>query len=393
MRLPKGFVASGVEAGIKKGRVDLAMFYAPEGANAAAIFTTNRFKAAPVILAREGLQKSSGRVSAVLINAGCANAMTGKKGLDAARRIRKNLAGIIECDTQEVFLASTGTIGIPLPETLILQALPAAINSLSTSGLDSASKAILTTDTGTKVASAHFMWKGKRGTITGVAKGAGMIHPNMATMLVFIMTDAPATHKFLKIAIKQASDKSFHAISVDGDTSTNDTVLIMASGKLGGNQMTDVKDSPEFCDALTKVCRSLAYMIVRDGEGASRVMEIQIEGALSNKEAKLAAHAVATSPLVKTALHGGDPNWGRIMAAVGRSGARFIADRTSLKVGNMLMVKQGEPTAYSEERAASIFAKERVSVIVNLGSGHGTASIMTCDIGHNYVSLNAEYRT
>lgn len=393
MRLPKGFFASGVKAGIKKERPDLALIHAPDGANAAAIFTTNRFKAAPVILAQEGLGKSRGKVRAALINVGSANAMTGKKGLDAARRIRSKLACILQCKTQEVFLASTGTIGLPLPEALISKALPAAISGLTVSGIDSASRAILTTDSGPKVASAQFSWDGKKGTITGIAKGAGMIHPNMATMLVFIMTDAAATPGFLKTAIKRASDESFHAISVDGDTSTNDTVLVMASGKLGGRTMTDIDEAPEFGSALLRVCKSLAYMIVRDGEGALRVMEIQVRGAASVKEARLAANTVATSPLVKTALFGGDPNWGRILAAVGRSGARFAANRTSLRVGDMLLVDRGEPVVYSEKRAAKIFSKERVPVVVDLGSGNGSAFAMTCDLGHNYVSLNADYRT
>jgi glutamate N-acetyltransferase/amino-acid N-acetyltransferase len=300
---------------------------------------------------------------------------------------------MLECDQNEVFLASTGTIGLPLQEALISGALPEAVKGLSPDGVDAASRAILTTDIGPKVALKTFKWHGRTGMVTGVAKGAGMIHPDMATMLVFIMTDAPAGPEFLKSALKAAVDKSFHSISVDGDTSTNDTVLLMASGRLAGPEMKSVSEASGFMKALTDVCRSLAWMVVRDGEGAERVMEISVKGARSDREASRAAHAVATSPLVKTALHGGDPNWGRILAAVGRSGARFSAGRVSLKVGDLVLVENGEPAIYREEKAARIFSRERVPVSIDLGAGSCKAFLMTCDLGHDYVTLNADYRT
>jgi glutamate N-acetyltransferase / amino-acid N-acetyltransferase len=224
----------------------------------------------------------------------------------------------------------------------------------------------------------------------GVAKGAGMIHPNMATMLGFVMTDADITAAALQKCLKQAVDQSFNSISVDGDTSTNDTVLLLASGKLGNTRTAPLDD---FQRALDTLCRQLAWMIVRDGEGAIRVMEIEVTGAKSARDARLAAHAIATSPLVKTALHGGDPNWGRILAAVGRSGATFSVKRVSLRVGAVTLVRDGQPAVYREKDAARVFTRERVPVHVDLGGGSGRAVLFTSDLGHDYVSLNADYRS
>ncbi|MDL1952060.1 bifunctional ornithine acetyltransferase/N-acetylglutamate synthase, partial [Acidobacteria bacterium ACD] len=263
----------------------------------------------------------------------------------------------------------------------------------SAEGLDAVSRAILTTDVGPKVAQATYAWRGRRGRIVGVAKGAGMIHPDMATMLAFVLTDAPATPAFLKAALVAACAVSFNAISVDGDTSTNDTVLLLASGSLGGGEMTSLDEAKGFVESLTKVCRELAWKIVRDGEGASRVMEIAVTGARSARDARLAAHAVATSPLVKTALAGGDPNWGRILAAVGRSGARFSPRKVSLRVGRLALVVAGEPAAYAEKDAARIFRQERVPLAIDLGAGNGTATLLASDLGHDYVSCNADYRS
>src|SRR3954471_16929851 len=327
MKLPKGFLASGVRAGIRKKRPDLGLIVAEDGASAAAVFTKNRFQAAPVVLSKSALKKSGGRVKGVVVNAGCANAVTGTEGTSAAKRVRSRTAELLRCSEEEVFLASTGVIGVVLPDKKVRDSLPDAITRLSSGGADAFSQAILTTDVGPKVAQATYTVGGKRGRVVGVAKGAGMIHPNMATMLGFVMTDAALDPAALKRALTIAVDQSFNAISVDGDTSTNDTVLLMASGKLGNNARADIAD---FQTALNRVCRDLAWMIVRDGEGATRVMEIDVRGARNDREARLAAHAIATSPLVKTALHGGDPNWGRILAAVGRSGARFSVKRVSL---------------------------------------------------------------
>lgn len=393
MRLPAGFLASGVRAGIRKRRPDLALIVAENGATAAALFTKNRFQAAPVTLSRAAMRRSGGHLRAVVINAGCANAITGRSGLEAARRVQTRASELIGCPRQEVFLASTGVIGTPLPDALIRSALPGAVTRLSVSGLEAASHAILTTDIGPKVAQASFVCNGRRGRVVGVAKGAGMIHPDMATMLAFIMTDAPATPALLKSILREAADESFHAISVDGDTSTNDTVLLMASGRIGGPVLDHMESALEFRRAITKVCRDLAYMIVRDGEGATRVMEIRIERARTPREARLAAHAVSTSPLVKTALAGGDPNWGRILAAAGRSGARFSTNRVNLSVGSIPLVVKGTPADYREKDAAREFARGRVVVTLDLAIGHAAASSLTCDLTHDYITMNSDYRS
>jgi len=387
MKLPKGFLASGIRAGIRKKRPDLGLIVAETGANAAAVFTQNRFQAAPVVLAKASLKKTGGRVKAVVVNAGCANAVTGKPGLDAAKRVRSRAAQLLRCDPDEIFLASTGVIGVVLPDKKVTEALPDAVARLSPGGIEALSHAILTTDVGPKVAQSSFAAGGKRARVVGVGKGAGMIHPNMATMLAFVMTDATLEPKTLQHCLKIAVDQSFNAISVDGDTSTNDCVLLMASGQAG------LPDLHEFQRALNAVCRDLAWMIVRDGEGATRVMELEVRGARNEREAKLAAHAVATSPLVKTALHGGDPNWGRILAAVGRSGARFSIKRVSLNAGAVTLVRNGDPAEYREKDAARVFARERVPITLDLGSGNARAVILSSDLGHDYVSLNADYRS
>jgi glutamate N-acetyltransferase/amino-acid N-acetyltransferase len=391
MKLPKGFLASGVRAGIRKKRPDLGLIVVEGGANAAAVFTQNRFQAAPIVLAKSSLKKSGGRVKAVVVNAGCANAVTGRPGLEAAKRVRRRAAGLLRCHTDEIFLASTGVIGVVLPDKKVTEALPDSVARLSSGGIAALSHAILTTDVGPKVAQATFNIGGKRARIVGVAKGAGMIHPNMATMLAFVMTDAALTPATLKRALKKAVDGSFNAISVDGDTSTNDCVLLLASGKVG--RIESASHIADFQRALNAVCRELAWMIVRDGEGATRVMELEVRGARNDREAKLAAHAVATSPLVKTALYGGDPNWGRILAAVGRSGARFSVRRVSLTAGPVTLIRNGDPAEYREKDAARIFARERVPITLDLGSGTARAVILASDLSHDYVSLNADYRS
>ncbi|MEO8586725.1 MAG: bifunctional glutamate N-acetyltransferase/amino-acid acetyltransferase ArgJ [Acidobacteriota bacterium] len=395
MRLPKGFLAAGVRAGIRKDkkRLDLALLVAPKGANAAALFTRNRFQAAPVVLGARDLERSGGRVRAVVVNAGCANAITGTPGMDAARRVRDEAAKLLGAPKREVLVSSTGVIGVVLPDAKVRASLPEAKARLSASGLEAASRAILTTDVGPKVAQASFVLGGRKGRVVGVAKGAGMIHPNMATMLAFVMTDAAASPAYLKAALRSAADESFNAISVDGDTSTNDTLLVMASGEMGGRELRKPGEGAPFRAALTRVCRALAWMMVRDGEGATRVLDITIAGARSAGEAKAAAHVIATSPLVKTALSGGDPNWGRILAAVGRSGAYFSPARVSLTLGPLVLVKNGLPAPYREREAARIFSRELVPIVVDLGAGTAKARKLSCDLGHAYVSVNADYRS
>ena len=390
MRLPKGFLASGIRAGIRKKRPDLGMIVATDGATAAAVFTQNRFQAAPVVLSKAALRKSGNRVKAVVVNAGCANAVTGIEGTNAAKRVRSRTAELLGCPEEQVFMASTGVIGVVLPDNKIRVSLPDAIARLSSGGIEALSHAILTTDVGPKVAQASFTIGGKRARVVGVAKGAGMIHPNMATMLGFVMTDANIDAAALQKALKIAVDQSFNAISVDGDTSTNDTVLLLASGKAANAVKADLAD---FQRALNTVCRDLSWMIVRDGEGATRVMEVQVIGARSEKDAKLAAHAVATSPLVKTALHGGDPNWGRIIAAVGRSGARFATKKVSVIAGSIVLMRDGNPAQYSEKDASKVFTRERVPITIDLGGGSATAVVLSSDFGHDYISINTDYRS
>lgn len=393
MKLPKGFLASGVRAGIRKKRPDLALIVAENGANAAAVFTKNRFQAAPVVISKRSLQKSGGVVKAVVVNAGCANAVTGIEGDAAAKRVQKRAAELLDCPTEQIFMCSTGVIGVVLPDKKVRDFLPDAVTRLSEGGLEAASHAILTTDVGPKVVSVNFTWRGKRAKLTGFAKGAGMIHPNMATMLAFLMTDIAVSPAVLKTLLKETVDETFNTISVDGDTSTNDTVLLMASGALGGAELNSVKDAAAFRDALREVCKKLAWMIVRDGEGAIRVMETNVTGAKTLNDAKLAAHAISTSPLVKTALHGGDPNWGRIIAALGRSGARFSTRRVSLSIGRVALLRNGLPVPYQEKDVAKLLQKESVHLTIDLGAGTATTSMLTCDLGHDYVALNADYRS
>lgn len=394
MNLPKGFLGSAVAAGLrKKPGLDVALLAAPGGASAAAVFTRNRFQAAPVILSRASLKKSRGRVKAVVVNAGCANAVTGAEGLAAARRVQERAADLVGCPREEVFVASTGVIGVVLPDEKVTTSLPDAFARLSVGGIEAVSRAILTTDAAPKVARATFRHGGRTCRVLGVAKGAGMIHPNMATMLAFVTTDVPASPALLQAALKEAVDGSFNAISVDGDTSTNDTVLLLASGAASGPELRSLDGAVAFRSALAKVCGELAWRIVRDGEGARRVMEISIEGAATEREARVAAHAVATSQLVKTALYGGDANWGRILAAIGRSGARISTRRVSLRVGRLLLVKDGAPTGYREAAAAKEFARERVPLVADLGVGKARARLLASDLGHEYVAENADYRS
>jgi glutamate N-acetyltransferase/amino-acid N-acetyltransferase len=393
MKLPKGFVASGVRAGIRKKRPDLALIVAEKGANAAAVFTKNVFQAAPVVLSKRALQKSGGVVKGVVINAGCANAVTGVEGVAAAKRVQKKTAELLGCPEEQIFLCSTGVIGVVLPDAKVRTFLPDAISRLSPGGLEAASHAILTTDVGPKTVSVNFNWDGKRAKLVGFAKGAGMIHPNMATMLGFLMTDIAVEPAVLKTLLKEAVDTTFNTISVDGDTSTNDTVLLMASGAIDAPVLKNAADAGPFRKALLEACRKLAWMIVRDGEGAIRVMETVVNGAKSQGDARLAAHAISTSPLVKTALHGGDPNWGRIIAALGRSGARFSTKRVSLHIGNVQLLRDGLPVPFREKDVAKLMSKESVHLTIDLGGGNGTATMLTCDFGEDYIALNADYRS
>ncbi len=397
MRLPKGFVASGVRAGIRKKRPDLGMIVAADGATAAAVFTLNKFQAAPVVLSKSALKKSGGHLKAVVVNAGCANAVTGKEGLDAAKRVRTRAAELLQCAEEEVFLASTGVIGVVLPDKKVRDFLPDAITRLSTGGVEALSHAILTTDVGPKVAQASFTIEGKRGRLVGVAKGAGMIHPNMATMLGFVMTDAAVEPATLQKLLRTAVDQSFNAISVDGDTSTNDSFILIATGQAGNAEIADLAsaDYAALKAALSEVAIGLAQAMARDGEGATKFITVAVEGGRDRAECKQIAYAIARSPLVKTAFFASDPNLGRILAAIGYAGVTDL-DVNTLQVylGDVLVAEQGgRAPSYTEAQGAAVMKEADIVVRVVLNRGHANATVWTCDFSYDYVKINAEYRT
>lgn len=390
----KGFSFTAVEAAIKKpGRLDLALILSDVPAVTAAVFTTNRVKAAPVLLSMERVADGVSR--ALVVNSGNANACTGSLGMTDAvesARLVADCAGIAE---DQVLVASTGVIGKALPMDRIRAAVPGLFVPSAVSGLDSLAKAIMTTDTFPKAESAVGDAGGVSYAIAGVAKGSGMIMPNMATMLSFLVTDAAVDPAFLKVIFREAVDSSFNIISIDGDTSTNDTALIMANGMAGNPTiMPGTAEAERFASALRGVLLSLARMIVRDGEGATKFVEIRLRGACSAADAKQAAMAIANSLLVKTAFFGQDANWGRIVAAVGYSGAEVDQDLVSLWFDDVLMVRNGVFVGGdAEERGTEVLRKQAFSVTVDLGLGDGGATVYTSDLSHEYVSINADYRT
>ena len=400
-RVPGGFRLAGVACGIKKARgrsgarrPDLALIVCDRRAAAAGVFTVNRFAAAPIEVCRDHLGRSLGQARAVVVNAGCANAATGSQGLARARAVAAAAARLIGCRPEEVLVASTGVIGRPLPHDRIVRALPAAARALSRDGLEAAARAILTTDTRVKIRSARARVGGRDVTVTGIAKGSGMIHPRMATMLAFVLTDA-AVHPFLlQRLLRDAVRASFNAISVDGDCSTNDTVLLLASGAAGNHALLQaVHGARSFIEALRAVCRSLAIDIVTDGEGARRILEIEVAGARSDGDADRIARSVANSPLVKTALAGGDPNWGRILSAAGAAGVGFLPAAVSLSVGDVPVVRQGCGTGRDGAVLRRLFRAPRVAVRLAVGVGPGRATLWTCDLTRRYVDINARYTT
>jgi len=394
VRLPGGFLASSVRAGVRKDRPDLALLLAEKGANAAAVFTKNRFQAAPVVLARNGLRKSGGRVRAVVVNSGCANAATGSAGLSAARRVRNRAAELVGCPPEEVFAASTGVIGVVLPDAKIRAALPGALHRASKSGLAAASRAILTTDVGPKVAEASFRVGGRTGRIVGIAKGAGMIHPNMATMLAFVMTDAAATPAFLRRALRDSVDASFNAISVDGDASTNDSLLLLANGAAGNAAVRPgSRDAARFAAVLADALGELARLCVLDGEGASRCVEVVVRGAASDEDARRMARAIGNSTLCKCAFAGGDPNWGRFVCAAGAAGPPLDPDRVDVVVDGVVVARRGRPIPAALPRAARRMARREFRIVLDLHLGRGAGRMLASDLTVEYVHFNAAYTT
>ncbi len=391
---PQGFTAGATYAGIKKyskNALDLGLLYAETPCVAAAVFTTNKIKAAPVILDQQNLAKT-GKVQAVIINSGCANACTGEQGMVAAKATADLTAGVLGIAPDQVMVASTGVIGVQLP----IEKVKAGLNNikLSIEGGNELTKAIMTTDTRPKKIAVKIESAGVRFTIGGTCKGAGMIHPDMATMLCFLTTDAKVDGVFLKEALKIAVADSFNLISVDGDTSTNDTVLLMANGLAGNPTISaDSTLASIFQMALNQVSLYLAKSIARDGEGATRLIEVIVNGAESIHDARLAVRTITSSPLVKTAVHGCDPNWGRIIAAVGRSGAAIVPEKSDVYIGDMCLMKNGLPLVFDKKAAAALLNKEEVVLRVELNIGKASATGWGCDLSKEYVEINAEYTT
>ncbi len=390
----KGFTFSAVEAAIKKpGRLDLALILSELPAATAAVYTTNRVKAAPVLLSME--RSAKGVSQAMVVNSGNANACTGSQGMSDALETTRLIAERTGIAEDLVLVASTGVIGKPLPMEKIRGAVPGLFESPAVTDLDGLARSIMTTDTFPKVESCADEAGGISYAIAGVAKGAGMIMPNMATMLSFLVTDAAVETEFLRKVFRDAVDASFNIISVDGDTSTNDTALIMANGMAGNPTIkTGTPEAARFEKHLKETLLSLARQIVRDGEGATKFVEIRVTGAHSTSDAKKAAMAVANSLLVKTAFFGQDANWGRILAAVGYSGVEIEQERISLSFDDVLMVSQGVfAGGDAEEKGSEILRKSEFSVTIDLALAEGNATVYTSDLSHDYVSINADYRT
>ncbi|NLK52448.1 MAG: bifunctional glutamate N-acetyltransferase/amino-acid acetyltransferase ArgJ [Syntrophomonadaceae bacterium] len=390
---PLGFKAAAAAAGIRyPDRLDLALIYSEVAATAAGVYTCNRVQAAPVQVTQDNL--TDGQARAVVVNAGIANAATGAQGLDDAREMTRITARVLDINPDEVAVASTGVIGLLLPIERIEKGIIAAANGLSRNGGTQAAQAILTTDTRPKEIAVRISLGEKSVTIGGMAKGSGMIHPCMATMLGFITTDAAITSEALRLALQRSTDRSFNLVTVDGDTSTNDMVVVLANG-LAGNPLITI-DSPElkeFQTALDYVNQYLAREIARDGEGASRLIEVRVKNAPSLLDAQKAARAVAGSSLVKTAVFGRDPNWGRILAAVGYSGAEFAPEQIAIWLGEVLVAQEGVETAFNEDEAREALDRETVLITVDLGVGTAEATAWGCDLTFDYIKINASYRS
>lgn len=390
----KGFQFSAVEAAIKKpGRKDIALIYSEVPAIASAVFTINAVKAAPVLLSAERIK--SGTAQALLVNSGNANACTGENGMIVARETTRLIAEGLGIADDAVQVSSTGVIGVQMPFDRIKNAIPSLLEGLSSGTLDDIAQAIMTTDTFPKMEARGGNAGGSVYCVAGIAKGAGMIMPNMATMLSFIISDANVDPAFLNSVFRRAVDCSFNAITVDGDMSTNDTCLIMCNGQAGNPLITaDTPEAREFQKLLDDVLLSLAKQIVRDGEGATKFVEIRVTGAACDSDAKKAALAVANSSLVKTAFFGQDANWGRIFAAVGYSGVQVDQSRLSLRFGDVLMASHGVfAGGDAEARGTEVLKQKDFTVSVDLGLGSGSATVYTSDLSHEYVSINADYRT
>ena len=391
---PKGFVAAGVKAGIKaSGKHDVAVIMSTVPAATGAVFTQNKICAAPVLISREVNKRPDAQ--AIVVNSGCANACTGEQGLADAKAMQEITGEYLDIEPESIFVCSTGVIGQFLPMSKVKDGIAAAVAKLSVNEGESAALAIQTTDTFIKKVAYEFEIGGNTAKIAGIAKGAGMIHPNMATMLTYITTDAAVAPDLLKRMVKAVADKSFNMVVVDGDTSTNDSMIVLANG-LAENEIVFSEEHPDYetlYKALLQTAQDLAKMIAHDGEGATKFMEVNVIGAASFADAKLAAMAIAKSPLVKTAFFGEDPNWGRILCAAGYSGAAMDAAHTNLSIGTIRVVKNGMNVNVPLAELKPIMSEHDISISVDMAAGTEKATVWTCDFSYDYVKINGEYHT
>jgi glutamate N-acetyltransferase/amino-acid N-acetyltransferase len=391
--LPRGFSFSSGTAGIKaSGRPDLAFIEASEGTTAAAVFTKNRVVAAPLTVARESLEKSRGKVRAVVVNSGNANCATGKPGIAACRQVCAQAAALLDVPAEEIFSSSTGIIGVPLPAAKILAKLPQVIaaRKATSAAARKFSETIMTTDTRPKLASVRVKVGKKEFSLLGIAKGAGMIHPQMATMLVYLLTDLAAPSRNLQRLLRATSDETFNCLSIDGDTSTNDTALLLASGQSG---ITIDAAGKQFTRALLEVCQSLAEQIVSDGEGVKHVIRLHIDQAKTRAEALRIAKAIAHSLLVKTAWAGADPNWGRILSTIGSCGVPVDPGNIDIAIGSQTVFQNGAVRPFDEKKAHAELSEPTCEVRVKLRRGDGKVRFLTTDLTAEYVHINADYST
>lgn len=395
--MPRGFAYSSVACGLKKSGLDLGLIVSDTPAVAAAVFTTNLVKAAPVVTSQLHLRKSQTEMRGVIVNSGNANCCTGSEGFTAATATTLKVARELgRLRPTQILVCSTGVIGVPLRWQKIVNAVPKLVRGRDgrASAFAQFTRAIMTTDSRPKSVAAKFRMGAKEVRILGCTKGAGMIHPNMATMLAFLTTDAAISASLLSRALRTVVGRTFNAITVDGDTSTNDTVTLLANGQSGAKKITR-EDSAykNFCGALEDVCKSLALQIVADGEGAQRVIEIQVRGAASEHAADRIARTIANSPLVKTALNGADPNWGRFLAAAGRAGVKFDPERVDISLAGIPVCRDGLEHPFSERVVHRKMLASFVPVVVDLNAGRGVARVWTCDFTTEYIHINASYRT
>ena len=395
--LPRGFSFAAAACGIKKSGLDLALLVSETPTSAAAVFTTNRVQAAPVLASQVHLRKSRAQMRGVIINSGNANCCTGSDGYAAAAATALKVAWELgRLHPTQILVCSTGVIGAPLRVEKILRGVPDLVRArrASAGAFSQFARAILTTDTRLKWAAAKYRSGGKLVRLIGCAKGAGMIEPHMATMLAFVATDAAIAPSLLQRALRRAVAPTFNSITVDGDTSTNDTLAVLANGQSGARRIArEGAHFRKFSAALESVCGALALAIVADGEGAQRVIEIEVRGAPTDRAAYRVARTVANSPLVKTAFAGADPNWGRILAAAGRAGVKFDFERADLRVAGILMCRGGREHPFSERLAHQRMLAKRVPVVLDLHAGRASARVWTCDFTGAYVDINASYRT